>query len=55
MKRVREKKGGLEKDSFIALLFALIIIVLIFLVVMIYLGKATSAVDFIKNLFRFGR
>ncbi len=47
-------KKGMEKETLAGLIFFVIILILILLAIMIFTDKGKSALDFIKNLFRFG-
>jgi hypothetical protein len=52
---IKGKKAGLEKDELVSLLFVLLILVIIIIAISIFTDKGKSAIEFIKNLFRFGR
>lgn len=53
-KLIRDKKG-LELEMLGKLIIAVAVLVLLIILIIILKGKGTGALDYIKNLFRFGR
>jgi hypothetical protein len=52
---IKGKKAGLEKDEIVSLIFVILILVIVIFAIIIFTDKGKSAIDFIKNIFRFGR
>ena len=53
MGKKRIKKRALELDMLGWLLLGLAVLILVIVIIAILSGKASSAIDFIRNLFRF--
>lgn len=49
------KKGAIEQDTLIYWIIAVVVLVLMFFLYKILSSKGISAIDYLKNLFRFGR
>lgn len=47
-------KKGMEKDTLGWLIFFVIVLIIVLLAMMIFTDKGKSAIDYIRNLFRFG-
>jgi hypothetical protein len=50
----RGKKGELSKEVLGYLILILFFLAIMFIAYMIVTGKGTSAIEYVKNLFRFG-
>jgi len=52
---MKNKKGDIEWDTMIYWIIGILVLVLSFFLYKILSGKGTSALEYLKNLFRFGR
>ncbi len=55
MKENKEKKGAIEIDQLIGWLIVLGVLIIAVIAYVIISGKGSSIVNWIENLFRFGR
>jgi uncharacterized protein (UPF0333 family) len=49
------KKGDIELDTLVYWLIALLVLIVLVVIIAILTGKGSDALNYIKNLFRFGR
>lgn len=52
---MNKKRGQIALEKLVYWIIALIVLILGFVIIMILSGKGQGAIDYLKNLFQFGR